>query len=446
MEYPVQSRAFPIVFLIASVALCSGILYGDNLGIISGAVLFVAKAFSLSPELKEVMISAAVFGAMLGAIAGGKLADSIGRRQSILWGAGLAMAATVVGALSPNIWLLIAHRLLVGFSFGLLACVTPLYLAEISPKQTRGRLGALFSVALTIGLLLSYLTDLALSTVSSGWRWMFFLGMLQALPLIGLVLQLPESPRWLHSTGARDRARAGFERLLGQADATAEIDSLARTAPAPKARLEDLFKPVYRAALIAGIGLAVVRQGTGAAISTLYAPELLAMAGFASLTVELAGTVGVGVIYLTATLISLWLVDRIGRRPLMLAGLTGMILSLGVMWFVFRQPAISDAMAIVAVASLFVFAGAFAIGPGAVVFLLLAELMPQQIRGIGMGFASFVLWATFLTSTLTFPLIVATVGKSGTFAIYAGLGIAAWVFVYIFVPETKGRQLEDIGT
>lgn len=446
MENPVQPRALPIVFLIAAVALTSGILYGYNLGIISGAVLFVVKAFSLSPEMKEVMISAAVFGAMIGAIAGGKLADNIGRRQSILWGAGLAMAASGLGALSSNIWLLIAYRLVVGFSFGLLACVTPLYLAEISPKQSRGRLGALFSVALTIGLLLSYLTDLALSTVSSGWRWMFLLGMLPALPLIALILQLPESPRWLYSTGTEDRARDGFERLLGQADAAAEIDRLAQTAPAPKARFEDLFKPVFRAALLVGIGLAIVRQGTGAAISTLYAPELLAMAGFTSLTVELAGTVGVGVVYLAMTLMSLWMVDRIGRRPLMLAGMTGMILSLGVMWFVFRQPAISDAMAIVAVVSLFVFAGAFAMGPGAIIFLLLAEMMPQQIRGIGMGVASFVLWATFLISTLTFPLIVAAAGKSGVFAIYAGLTIAAWIFVYIFVPETKGRQLEDIST
>jgi len=433
-----------ILTLIALMATTSGIVYGYNLGVISGAILFIVEDFELSATLKEIAISASLFGAMFGALMGGRLADRIGRRRAIIWGAAIGIIAAVVGAASPVFWLLAAHRVAVGFAFGILACVTPLYLAEISPNATRGRLGALFSVALMVGLLLSYLVDFALHDVAMGWRWMFLIGMIIAVPLIFFTAILPESPRWLLSRGQDDKARNGLRQLLGGQDPSGEIDKLKQTMNMTKARLSDLANPAFRMAIVAGIGLAIIRQGTGVAISTFCAPELMEMAGFSSVTVELMGTVGVGVVYVTMTLVALWLVDRFGRRPLMLTGVAGMVLCFLILFAILRLPEITPVAAVIAVGGLFLFAASFAVGPGAVVFLLISELFPQQIRGIGMGIASFVLWVTYLASTMTFPIIVDTGGKAAAFLIYAVLGAAAWVFVYLFIPETKGRQLEEI--
>lgn len=433
-----------IIYLIAAMCAASGVLYGYNLGVIAGAILFIVEDFGLSATLKEVAISASLFGAMFGAIAGGKLADWVGRRRTIIGGAALGMFAALVGSLSTDIWLLITHRVFVGFSFGMLACVTPLFVAEVSPNDLRGRLGALFSVALMVGLLCSYLADFVFSGSPLGWRWMFLLGLAPALPLIAAMLFLPESPRWLLARGAVEKATNGIRMLRGGGNVTAEVTALQASFAAPKGGFSDLANPMFKMALIAGVGLAVIRQGTGVAISTFCSPELFALAGFDSTTVDLLGTVGVGVVYVVMTLVALWLVDKLGRRPLMLSGLSGMIAGFAVLFIVMQLPNTSELTGWFAVAGLLLFVAAFAVGPGAVVFLLISEIFPQQIRGVGMGIANFALWGAYLLSAMTFPVLLDLTGKSGPFLIYALLGAAAWLFVYKLVPETKGRSLEEI--
>ena len=409
-----QTQSF--VALIAATAAASGILYGYNLGVIAGAILFVVDEFALSPTLKEIAISASLFGAMVGAIAGGKFADRFGRRKSMLWATIVGATAALTGAASIDVWIVIAHRIAVGFSFGMLACVAPVYIAEIAPDNSRGRLGALFSVALMVGLLVAYVVDLSLSSVEHGWRLMFLFGMAPAVPLIILIVRLPESPRWLDH-------RAGSN---GQAERP------------------DILHHTIRPLIFATIALACIRQGTGVAISTFCAAELLGMAGFSSRSTELFGTVGVGIVYVAMTIVALGLIDRYGRRPLLLAGLCGMVIGFGVLGLVLRMPEISPAAAALAVGGLFLFAASFALGPGAVVFLLISELLPQSLRGVGMGIASLFLWASYLLSTLTFPLLIGEFGKSAVFLTYALLAAIAGLFVFASVPETKGRKLEEI--
>lgn len=414
---PIDRHDTPVIVrLIAATALTSGILYGYNLGVIAGAILFLVNAFDLSPALKEIAISASLFGAMLGAVAGGKLADWLGRRRSIIWAAALGAAAAIVGAASMDVWLLVSHRVVVGFSFGMLACVTPLYIAEISPDQKRGRLGALFSVALMVGILAAYLVDLSLSDVEDGWRFMFLIGMLPAIPLVALTLRLPESPSWLSHCADPDK---------------------------PDTR-SDIFVPSVRPLLVTSVALACIRQGTGVAISTFCAAELLGMAGFSSRATQLYGTVGVGVVYVVMTLAALGLIDRYGRRPLMIGGLIGMAVGFGLVGYVLQLPSISNEAGIIATVGLFLFAGSFALGPGAIVFLLISELLPQSVRGAGMGIASLFLWVSYLLSTLTFPILIGAFGKSPVFLGYAFLAALSAVFVYVAVPETKGRRLVDI--
>ncbi len=433
-----------IIYLIAAMCAASGMLYGYNLGVIAGAILFIVEDFGLSATMKEAAISASLFGAMFGALAGGKLADWIGRRNTIVAGAVLGMAAVLVGAGSTDIWLVILHRVGVGFSFGMLACVTPLFVAEVSPNDLRGRLGAMFSVSLMIGLLCSYLTDFAFSGSSSGWRWMFLVGLAPAVPLIAAMLLLPESPRWLIARGAVEKATESLRALRGGEDVAAHLSALQAGLAAPKGGFSDLANPLLKMALLAGVGLAIIRQGTGVAISTFCSPELFALAGFSSTTVELLGTVGVGAVYVIMTLVALWLVDKAGRRPLMLTGLAGMTAGFALLFVVLQLPDPSELMGWLAVAGLMLFVAAFAVGPGAVVFLLISEIFPQQIRGIGMGIANFALWGAYLLSTLTFPILLHLTGKSGPFLVYALLGVAAWLFVYKLIPETKGRSLEEI--
>jgi sugar porter (SP) family MFS transporter len=422
----------------------SGVLYGYNLGVIAGAILFIVDDFGLSATLKEIAISASLFGAMFGAIIGGKLADWIGRRRTIVSGAALGMIAALVGSLSTDIWLLISHRVFVGFSFGMLACVTPLFVAEVSPSNLRGRLGALFSVALMVGLLCSYLADFIFSGSALGWRWMFLLGLAPAVPVIATMLFLPESPRWLLARGAVEKARKAFRMLRGTPNVETEIATLQGGLQASNGSFSDLANPMFKMALIAGVGLAVIRQGTGVAISTFCSPELFQLAGFNSTTVDLLGTVGVGAVYVVMTLVALWLVDRLGRRPLMLSGLFGMTVGFALLFAVLQIPEMTRLTGWLAVAGLMLFVAAFAVGPGAVVFLLISEIYPQQIRGIGMGIANFALWGAYLLSTLTFPILLHLTGKSGPFLIYTLLGAAAWLFVYKVIPETKGRSLEEI--
>lgn len=427
---------------VAALALTSGILYGYNLGVIAGAILLVEDHFALSPTLKEAAISAALFGAMLGAIAGGKAADWLGRRQAIVWATVLGGVAAVLGAIAPNALTVILYRLASGFSFGMLACVTPLYVAEISPSERRGRHVGLFSVALMCGLLCAYLADLIFNDVTNGWRYMFLAGILPALPLIVLALRMPESPRWLLQHGDRAGALESVE-VLGEM--RVGVHEVERVAVAKSASLSTLMKPAFRLAIFVALGLAFVRQGTGVAISTFYAPELLQQTGFSSVTVDLLGTVGVGVIYVIMTVVALRLVDHHGRRPLMLGGLIGMAIGLSVLVIVLRAEPVTNLGATIGSLGLFLFAAAFAIGPGAVVFVLMSEVLPQHVRAMGMGVASLVLWLTYFISAYTFPVLNSLIGSANVFLLYTIICIASLLFVYFCVQETKGQQLEDVG-
>ena len=210
-------------------------------------------------------------------------------------------------------------------------------------------------------------------------------------------------------------------------------------------RWSDLISPLFRMALIAGIGLAVIRHATGVAIATFWAPELFQLAGFSDRSVDLLGTVGVGAIFLAFGLLGLWQVDRLGRRPLMIWSLLGMTVMMVVLALLFQLPNMSGWPGLLAVAAFLMFVAAFTAGPGVVVFLLISELLPLQIRALGTGVANFVLWGTYLFSTLSFPILIRLAGDSGTFLVYGMFSAAALLFVYFLIPETKGRSLEDIG-
>ncbi len=430
------------VYVAAGIAALGGFLFGYDLVVISGAILFIKQQFALSPTTEEVVVSAVVFGAMIGAAMGGTLADRFGRRVVLILTAATFAVGALGTALATTVTWLIVGRVVVGLGVGMVSIATPLYISEISPDNARGRLVSLFMLVGGSGSLIAFLVDYAFSTFHE-WRWMFGLGAIPAVMLgIGMMF-LPESPRWLASHGLVDKARSVLRRLRGTANVEDELQGIQTGLGHQRGGWAELVSPTVRPALIVGIGLGICQRVTGVNLAFFYAPTIFEFAGFESTSVDILASVGLGVIMVLMTMVAMQLLDRVGRRPLLLIGFTGMVLSLSVLGLAFAVPR-GSLLGWIVVGSLMLLVGSWMVGPGTVVFVLLSEIYPLKIRGLAMSVATMVLWGSYLVVTLTFLTLTQLLGNSGTFLFYSLLGIGAWLFVYFFVPETKGKSLEEI--
>ena len=417
-------------------------LFGYDTGVISGAILFIQRDFALSPALIEVVVSSVVFGAMIGAIAGGALTDRFGRRIVLIVTAALFALGAVGTALSPTIFWLVVGRIIVGMAIGVASFTAPLYISEISPLNLRGRFVSFNQIALTGGIVIAYLADYALSEMR-GWRWMFGLAAVPSTLLgVGMAF-MPESPRWLVSHGREDKGRSVLQHIRGTATVDDELQDIRQSSAQQISSWAELLSPSLRPAMIVGIGLALFQQVTGINTVIYYAPTIFQSAGFESASVAILATAGVGIINVLMTLVALMLLDRVGRRPLLLIGMAGMVISLAVLGVAFLFPRL-HALRWVAAASLMLYVGSFAVGLGPVFWLLISEIYPVKIRGLAMGIATVANWGANLLVALTFLTLIRIMGRSGTFWLYGLVGIGAWIFAYVLVPETKGRSLEDI--
>ncbi len=430
------------VYLAAAIAALGGLLSGLDTSVIAGAILFIKQQFALSPDVEEVVVSAVLLGAMLGAAVGGPLADRYGRRTVLILTAVIFALGALGTALAPTIAWLVGGRVVVGLGVGMVSVTGPLYIAEVSPANIRGRMVFVFALAITCGTLFAYLVDYAFSGIH-GWRWMFGVGVIPAVMLGIGMLFLPETPRWLASHGLVDRARTALRRMRGTLDVEDEVHSIETGLGQHGGDWRELLSPGVRPALIVGIGLAICRSATGFYVIILYSPTILGLAGFESASVEILATVGVGVVNVLMTVVAMRLVDHVGRRPLVLIGLAGMALSLGILGLAFLVPHRLSILGWVAVASLMLFIASYSFG-GRVFYVLVSEIYPLKIRGLAMSVATVFTWGAALIVTLTFLTLVQTVGRPGTFWLYGLLGIGAWLFVYFLVPETKGKSLEEI--
>lgn len=446
MRPPVTTRhgsSTRFVTMVAGISALGGLLFGYDTGVISGAILFIQQDFALSGALEEVVISSVLLGAVVGAAVGGPLADGIGRRRALILTAVIFVLGAVGTALAPGVAWLIAGRVVVGAAIGAASFTAPLYISEVSPVAIRGRLVALNQIALTAGIVVSYLVDYALSG-ARGWRWMFGLAAVPAVALgIGMLLA-PESPRWLISRALPARARAVLQRVRGTADVDGELTEIRTSVDQQSGGWPELLTPLVRPALIVGIGLAIFQQVTGINTVIYYAPTIFQFAGFTSASVAILATVGVGIVNLLMTVVAMLLLDRVGRRPLLLTGLVGMVLSLGVLGLAFAVPNLQTSLGWIAVGSLMAYVGAFAIGLGPVFWLLISEIYPLKIRGLAMSVATVANWGMNLLVALTFLTLIQLMGRPATFWLYGVVGVGAWIFAYRLVPETKGRTLEDI--
>jgi SP family galactose:H+ symporter-like MFS transporter len=431
------------VYVVSAVSALAGLLFGYDTGVISGAILFVKEQFHLSPTMEEVVTSIVLLGAVIGAAIGGTVADRFGRRKTIVVAAAVFVLGAIGTSLAPTIAWLIVGRTVVGIAIGVASFCAPLYISEVAPTGVRGSLVSLNQLAVTVGIVASYLVDYALSA-SGDWRWMFGLAAIPATILGTGMLFLPDSARWLISRGLVDRARAVLERTRAATDVDTEIAETKKSVQRQSGEWAELLKPAIRPAVVVGIGLAVLQQITGINTVIYYAPTIFEFAGLGSATVSILATVGVGIVNMLMTIVAIWLVDRVGRRPLLLVGVVGMVLSLGVLGLAFQRPNLSGSLGWIAVGSLMLYVGSFAVGLGPVFWLLISEIYPLKIRGFAMSIASIANWAANLVVALTFLTLIQGLGRPGTFWLYGLVGIGAWFFAYFLVPETKGRSLEEI--
>jgi sugar porter (SP) family MFS transporter len=432
---------------VASIAGLGGILYGYDIGIIAAALLYVRNEFSLSAHMEGIVVSSVLVGSMLGAIIGGSLADRYGRRTVLLAGAIVFIAGSLVAFLAPSVALLILARFFLGLAIGFTSVTAPVYVSELSPPESRGMRIGLYQFALTLGIALANLTGYLLAA-QHAWRLMFGLGALPALLFLLLLFFVPESPRWLIANGQTAQAKSILQRVISPEDAStllSEIETSLRQSS--ERRWSALFAPAVRRGLIIAVGFTILRQVTGINTVFYYGPQIFSLAGVASDKSAIFSTFLLAITNVVATVISLTLVDRLGRKPLLYMGVGSMLVSLSVLaWCFHNQSPSSSTLAIAATICLIVYVLGFAFSMGPIGWILVAEVFPLRLRARGVAAATLGSGASNSLVAYTFLPLLGIAGNSGTFAIYAAFCVVTLLFTFFLIPETTGRELESIST
>ena len=432
-------------------ATLGGLLFGFDTGVINGALPFMVDDLGLTAVTEGLVASSLVFGAAFGALAGGRLADAYGRRRMIIVLAVVFLVGTLGTALAPDVPVMVTSRLVLGLAVGGASVMVPILLAELSPAARRGQMVTRNELMIVTGQLLAFSTSAFLGTVfgdSQGvWRWMLVLATLPAIGLwIGMYF-VPESPRWLAGQGAFGVALRVLQRLRPATVARQEYEEIramaAEDGGREKVGFRDLREPWLRRILVVGLGLAVIQQITGVNSIMYYGTQILVVAGFgtqAALTANIAN----GVISVAATFVGIWLLGRVGRRPMLLVGqigTTSALFAIGLVSLVVPEGTTRGFLVLALTVTFLAFQQG-AISP--VTWLMLSEIFPMRLRGLGMGAAVFVLWMVNFAVSLGFPILMAAITISNTFFVFVVLGVAAIVFARRYIPETRDRTLEEL--
>ena len=471
---PASRRGY--LTLVCLVASLGGLLFGFDTAVISGTVERVRQQFALSDLMEGWFTSSALVGCILGAAAAGALGDRFGRRPILTGAAALFLLSGLYSTIPPTFGVLVLARLVCGVGIGMAAVVAPMYISEFAPPKWRGRLVGLYQLSIVVGILLAYLSNWLLLRfahmhpqafggrgalhwimVSEYWRGMFGAEMLPAILFLLMLFLVPESPRWLIKAGRKARGLEVLTRLSGPQTAERELADIEQTLEDRGESLRELFRPGLRMALLVGVMLSVFGQLSGVNIVVYYGPKILMAAGYQDLG-SLLGQVGFGLINLICTVFALAVVDRWGRRPLLVGGMGAVTLTLAIIGSLFFW-GIGDVSVVAApggnaavsrLAGLWigimicVYIACIAISICAVIWVLTPEIFPNRVRSRGMAVATFANWSTNAFSALVFPWFVTRHGMHAFFFATAVICLVATWFFWKFVPETKGRSLEEI--
>ena len=439
--------------LVGAVIAVAGILFGYDQGVIAGALLGIGKDFNVGTTATEIITSWVTLGALVGALVAGVMADKIGRRPTLLFAGTLFAIGALIEAFSPGTGVLVVGRLVVGFAVGVASVAAPLYAAEMAPSRLRGMFISGYQLGITFGIFLAYLVDEMMN--AADWRLMLGVSAVVGIALVVLILPLPDSPRWYLKAGRKSDARDALVKVAGDPEPDATIAELeADAADESQASWAVAFSKRWRTPLIIGVGLALFQQITGINAIIYYADKIFDAAGFTSVASQTAATTwAIGAVNVLATLIAVFFVDRLGRKPLLIAGLIGMSLSLTTVGFAFQSlgdishtassQGPSDAGTITLVA-LVVYIASFAFSMGPIVWTIINEIYPREVRGRMVSIATAVNWFSAWLVSQFFLTMVDDLGESVTFWLFAALCVVALVFVWLKVPETKDRSLEEI--
>lgn len=437
-----KEKCSAFLIFVVVVATFGGFLFGYHTAVISGALIFLAPAFELSVSQESMVVSILLVGALLGALFTGSLADKIGRKQTMTLNTTVFVLGAAMIAFAHSYEMLLLGRFISGIGVGVISVVGPLYLSEISPPHLRGTFVSAYQLALSIGILVSYCVNYLFSAAAE-WRWMFALGMLPALFQMGALLFLPETPSWLFKKGKDDRAIATLQRLRKDKQWMTQLDAMKNSAsPHKHGSWKNLFSPSLRFVVIIGIVLSCFQQITGINAVTYFAPKIFQTVGFSSSSGAIMASIWLSIINVIFTCLAVWLLDKLGRRILLLICCTGMVCSLAV--FICASYFHLIQIGNISIVSLMGYVAFFAIGLGPVTWVVLSEIFPLKIRGKAMTLALLVNWAFNYLVSLTFLDLMTALGSHGAFLIYAVITVIAFGFIYRFIPETKGKSLEEI--
>lgn len=433
------------------IATLGGLLFGYDTGVISGALLYMKDDLVLSSFWEATVVSSLLFpGAAFGALFGGRVADRIGRKRSLLVCAGLFLIGALGCALAPNVAIMVTARIILGLGVGAAAVTCPLYLAEMAPAERRGRMVTINELMIVTGQMLAFAMNALLDHFIRDphvWRTMLAVAAVPAVALFLGMLALPDSPRWYGFKGRMAEARdvLGLSRSPQEADDEYELivehtAHMLKTTSTPFSVIRDV--PWIRRIVLIGCGLAIVQQATGINTVNYYAPTILEQSGL-GVSAALVATIAVGVTSVVTTIIGIVLLGFVGRRTMLLIGFAGVAVSQAALAATFLLPE-STTRSYVILACMVAFVAFVQMFIGTCVWLLLSEIFPLSIRGFAMGIAVFVLWCTNAIISFVFPLLNSALGSTGTFGLFVAVNIVSWLFVRRYVPETKGTTLEEL--
>ncbi|TAK74674.1 MAG: sugar porter family MFS transporter [Gammaproteobacteria bacterium] len=430
------------VYLVCAIAALAGLLFGFDTGIISGALLFIEKGFTLTTVMKELIVSSVLLGAMAGSLCSGQLTDRYGRKPVILIISSLFIIGTLIASLAPNVQTILIGRLCIGIAIGIGSYTAPLYIAEVAPLELRGGLVSFNQLAITIGIMCSYFINYLFTNTEASWRWMFLIGIIPAVLLFFGMFFLPESPRWLVKQKKLGQAKETLRYLRANGNVDHELSSIEKSLSVHQASFSEIMAPWIRPVLFLGIMLGFLQQVTGINTIIYYAPTIFQMTGFQDTSTSILATVGIGIVNVLATIFAVVFLDKLGRRVLLLTGLVGMFFSLAILSLAFQWN--SDSLRWIAVLCTFTYVICFAFSLGAMLWLLASEIFPLNVRGIAMSIAIFSGWLWNFVVSATFLSLLNSLGPANTFMVYAVMCVIGFIFCYYKVPETKGVSLEAI--
>ncbi|MBU6400022.1 MAG: sugar porter family MFS transporter [Verrucomicrobia bacterium] len=437
-----------VLALVTLVAATGGFLFGYDTAVINGANQYLKLHFALDPVQEGLAGASAILGCIPGAMMAGFLSDRFGRRKVLFLCAVLYAASGLLSAVPRTFTGFLAARFLSGLGIGTSSMVCPIYIAELAPAARRGRLGSLFQLGIVIGIFVTLFINATIQglgdeawNAATGWRWMLGAEVAPAGLLLALLFFAPESPRWLVQAGGQTEARRILQAVGGPVHAANEISAIREVLGQEEGRFVELFHARFRRPLLIAVALMAFSQFSGINAIMYYSTKIFASAGV-GVKGSFESSVIVGIVNLAFTFVAITLVDRAGRRPLLLVGLAVQVVALSAIGWMFAVGA-NGLPLLVAILG---FIAAFAMALGPISWVLCSEIFPTRIRGRAMSVATFIIWSTCYLVAQTFPMLNdnPAIGPAKTFWFYAVCSLAAFAFVLALLPETKGRRLEEI--